>query len=138
MSYESIQLLMHYLKLDHTAPCISEMVADAIRSKSNHMDFFEKILTAEYQAREESRIATSLKISGLPRGMHLDNFDYLFQPSVDKAKIDMLSTCEFIRNHENILLFGPPGVGNYRKFLFMESNVIKSLKNHNSYFVFFS
>ena len=111
MSYESIQTLMNYLKLGYTSSRILEMIEDATKRKSSYLDFFENVLNTEYQAREESRIATSLKISGLPRGMHLENFDFLFQPSVDKAKIDMLTTCEFIDKHENVLIFGPPGVG---------------------------
>jgi DNA replication protein DnaC len=137
MKYEDIRAKMEYLKLTNTAAFIAEIIEDSTLQKKSHLEFFNKILSTEIQAREESRIATSLKLSGLPRGLHLENFDYLFQPSVDKARIEILSTCEFIRNHENILMFGPPGTGNYRKFLLMVSNVIKSLKNHNSYFVFF-
>ena len=111
MSLEQIQQKMEYLKMTHTINVLSEMVEDAIKEKKNHLDFFDSLLTAEIQSREESRIATSLKVSGLPKGMHLDNFDFLFQSSIDKSKIDFLSTCDFIRQHENVLFFGPPGVG---------------------------
>ena len=111
MSLESIQGKMGQLKLNHTSGVMSELIEDAHKEKSNLLDFFEKVLTLEIQAREESRIATSLKVSGLPKGMHMDNFDFLFQPSVDKSRIDNLSTCDFIRLHENVLFFGPPGVG---------------------------
>jgi DNA replication protein DnaC len=111
MSIQKIQQKMERLKLNHTLPLISELFEEATKQKSSALDFFENLLTLEVEAREESRIAASLKVSGLPKGMHLDNFDYLFQPSVDKAKIDHLATCEFIRRHENVLFFGPPGVG---------------------------
>jgi DNA replication protein DnaC len=111
MKYEDIRAKMEYLKLTNTAAFIAEIIEDSTLQKKSHLEFFNKILSTEIQAREESRIATSLKLSGLPRGLHLENFDYLFQPSVDKARIEILSTCEFIRNHENILMFGPPGTG---------------------------
>lgn len=111
MSIQQIQQKMEKLKLNHTLPLISELFDEATKQKSSALDFFEKLLTLEVEAREESRIAASLKVSGLPKGMHLDNFDFLFQPSADKSKIDHLATCEFIRRHENILFFGPPGVG---------------------------
>ena len=111
MSIQQIQQKMEKLKLNHTLPLISELFEEATKQKSSALDFFEKLLTLEVEAREESRIAASLKVSGLPKGMHLDNFDFLFQPSADKSKIDHLATCEFIRRHENILFFGPPGVG---------------------------
>ena len=111
MSIEKIQQKMERLKLNHTLPLIPDLFEEAVKEKSNPLEFFEKLLTLEVEAREESRIAASLKISALPKGMHLDNFDFLFQPSVDKAKIQYLATCEYIRRHENLLLFGPPGVG---------------------------
>ncbi|MCP2620197.1 ATP-binding protein [Candidatus Aminicenantes bacterium AC-334-K16] len=40
--------------------------------------------------------------------MHLDNFDFPFQPSVERTKIEHLAICKFIRRHENVLSFGPP------------------------------
>ncbi len=111
MSIQQIQQKMEKLKLNHTLPLISELLSEATKQKSSTLGFFEKLLTLEVEAREESRIAASLKVSALPKGMHLDNFDFLFQPSVDKSRIQNLSTCEFIRCHENVLFFGPPGVG---------------------------
>lgn len=111
MSLESVREKMSQLKLNHTSSLMLELIEDANKEKSNLLDFFDRVLGLEIQAREESRIATSLKVSGLPKGMHLDNFDFLFQPSVDKARVENLSTCDFIRQKENILLFGPPGVG---------------------------
>ena len=111
MSIENIQSKMEQLKMIHTANLIPELLGEAVSTKSSLTDFFENVLSLEIQAREERRVAASLKVSGLPRGMHLDNFDYLFQASVEKTRIDHLATCDFIRNHENVLLFGPPGVG---------------------------
>ena len=111
MGLENIQKKMEHLKMNHTLPLISDLYSEASREKCNSLEFFEKVLSMEVEAREESRIAASMKISGLPRGMHLDNFDFLFQPSVDKGRVQDLATCEFIRQKENILLFGPPGVG---------------------------
>jgi DNA replication protein DnaC len=118
MNIATIQSKMEQLKMSHTANLINELSEDVLRGQvkgvgngMNALDFLEHVLTMEVQWREESRVANSLKISGLPKGMHLDNFDFLFQPSVDKLRIDHLSNCDYIRNHENVLLFGPPGVG---------------------------
>lgn len=82
---------------------------EATKMRMSAVDFFEKVLRLEREQCEESRIATSLKGSGLPKGMHLDNFDYIFQPSVEKERIETLATCDYIRRHENVLFFGPPG-----------------------------
>jgi len=111
MSIAQVQQKMEMLRLNHTSGLLSELLDEATRSKVSALEFLEKVVTLEVQAREESRISTSLKVSGLPKGMHLDNFDYLFQPSVEKTKIDHLALCDFVRQRENVLLFGQPGVG---------------------------
>lgn len=111
MSIETIQSKMEQLKMNHTSDLIEELFFDASKEQSSPLDFFDKVLSLEIQWREERRINASLKVSGLPRGMHLDNFDFLFQPSVEKSRLENLSGCDFIRNHENVLFFGPPGVG---------------------------
>lgn len=111
MNLDVIQKKMERLKMNHTAPGLPDFYRESSQQKENPLEFFDKILSFEIQSREESRISASLKISGLPKGMHLDNFDFLYQPSLDKARIDNLACCDFIRHHENILFFGPPGVG---------------------------
>jgi len=102
---------MEMLKLVHTRSCVAELLEEASREKHGPMEFFDKLLAMEVEAREERRIAASLKVSGLPRGMRLESFDFLFQPAVEKSRVDFLGSCDYIRRAENVLLFGPPGVG---------------------------
>ena len=41
----------------------------------------------------------------------LSNFDYGFQPSIERSTIETLGTCAWIRERANVLFQGPPGVG---------------------------
>ena len=43
--------------------------------------------------------------------MTLGNFDFSFQPSIERSRIETLSTCAFVRQRETILIQGPPGTG---------------------------
>jgi DNA replication protein DnaC len=108
---EEIKRKMEYLKMQYAPSLLSEVLEEATKNKTKQIDFFETILRLEIEHREQSRIATSLRVSGLPKGMHLDNFDYLFQPAVERERIDYLATSDYIRRKENVLFFGPPGVG---------------------------
>jgi DNA replication protein DnaC len=110
-NYDTVMKKMEYLNFQYTPSILGELTDTAVKENQNPIEFFDKILGLEVDFREERRIATSMKISGLPKGMYLDNFDYMFQPAVEKYKIDYLSSCDFIRQKENILFFGPPGVG---------------------------
>ncbi len=73
--------------------------------------FLEEVLTRELDWKTERRVATSLRLSGLPTGKTLENFDWAFQPRVDRSKVEALATCAFLRERENVLFLGPPGVG---------------------------
>jgi len=47
----------------------------------------------------------------LPTGQMIGNFDFSFQPSVERSRIETLATCAWIREKESLLIQGPPGVG---------------------------
>ena len=50
-------------------------------------------------------------MSRLPHRKGLDEFDFSFQPGIDKRQIDELATLAFAARAENVVLLGPPGVG---------------------------
>ena len=41
----------------------------------------------------------------------LSDFNYQFQPSVNRQQIDEFATISFLDNQENIIFIGSPGVG---------------------------
>jgi len=69
------------------------------------------VLTGELERKDERRVTMMLKLSGLPSGKTLEDFDWSFQPRVDRRQIETLATCSYIREKTNVLLLGPPGVG---------------------------
>ena len=111
MSLEDVRVKMTHLNLPYTAARLAELVDGAVRDQQGPLGFFEQVLSLELSQREERRIAVSLKLSGLPKGMQLDTFDFMFQPAVEKSRVDFLARGEFVRQKENVLFFGPPGVG---------------------------
>jgi DNA replication protein DnaC len=64
------------------------------------------------QGRHRGRwITISLKMSGLPLTQTLENFDFAFQPAIERSRIDTLATGTWVRKAETVLMQGPPGVG---------------------------
>ena len=99
------------LKMVHLAECLPELVEEGVRDDVTPLRFLDLVLEREIERKTERRIATSLKLSGLPVGKTLDNFDWTFQPRVDHSKMEALATCQFLRDRDNVLFLGPPGVG---------------------------
>ena len=66
---------------------------------------------ANHQERRRKSQETRLKLARLPHRKGLEDFDFSFQPSIDKRQIDELATLAFVARDENVILLGPPGVG---------------------------
>ena len=99
------------LGLVHAAEQLGERVTAAVKDTTSPHRFLDELLDAELGVREERRVRTALRLSGLPLGQTLSNFDFSFQPSVDRGRIETLATCAWIREGFTLLLQGPPGVG---------------------------
>jgi DNA replication protein DnaC len=99
------------LGLDHAAEQLSDVVSESVKGNLAPHVFLERLLAAELQHREERRIKTSLRLSGLPTGYTLGGFDWSFQPSIERKQVETLATCAYVREHATVLLQGPPGVG---------------------------
>jgi DNA replication protein DnaC len=108
---DATRTALEQLGLTHVAESLPQMLNEAVKDNLAAHRFLDKLLAAEVSQREERRIKTSLKLSGLPPGQTLGNFDFSFQPGVERSKIETLSTCAWIREHATLLVVGPPGVG---------------------------
>lgn len=99
------------LGLAHAAECLNDLVEEGTRESLQPVRFLDLVLEREIEWKTERRVATSLRLSGLPTGKTLEAFDWTFQPRVDRSKLEALATCAFLRERENVLFLGPPGVG---------------------------
>ena len=99
------------LGLMHAAEALAEELSEAVKHDRAAHVVLDRLLAHEVHARDERRVRTSLKLSNLPPGMTLGNFDFGFQPSIERRQVETLATCAFIREHATLLVQGPPGVG---------------------------
>ncbi len=75
------------------------------------MDFLSNLVMEEVRYKERRGVENRIKSARFPVMKSLDDFDYTFQPSINRKKLEELSSLRFIDNKENILFLGPPGVG---------------------------
>ncbi len=108
---DGLRALLTGLRLERAAEALPTVLGEAVKDDLNPPDFLRRLLGVESDGREESRIRTSLKLSGLPLRPTLATFDFAFQPAVERSRIEMLATGQWIRDRQSLLLLGPPGVG---------------------------
>jgi DNA replication protein DnaC len=99
------------LYLGHIAERLDAVLAEAARGEPTYLDFLDKLLRDELMSKARKRIAMGIQIAHFPAVKTLDDFDFKQQPSVDAKLVRELATGRFIASAENVLLFGPPGVG---------------------------
>jgi DNA replication protein DnaC len=102
---------LEQLGLLHAALALPDLISEAVKDDLPVHRFLDRVLASEVTRRDERRVKTSLRLSGLPPGQTLSNFEWGFQPGFDQRRIETLATCGFIREHETILIQGPPGIG---------------------------
>jgi len=97
--------------LGRAADQLDALIADAVKADVSPHAFLDRLLDEELGFREDRRMRTSLRLSGLPTGQTIGNFDFSFQPSIERSRIETLATCQWIRENRTLLIQGPPGVG---------------------------
>jgi len=99
------------LRLGAVAQRLDGILSQAARAEPTYLDFLDQILTEETEAKQKKRVAMGIQIAHFPAVKTLEEFEFKFQPSVDQKLVKELGTGRFVVGAENVLMFGPPGVG---------------------------
>ena len=99
------------LRLGAVAQRLDAILSAAARTEPTYLDFLDQLLAEETEAKQKKRVAMGIQIAHFPAIKTLEEFDFKFQPSLDAKLVRELATGRFIAGSENVLLFGPPGVG---------------------------
>lgn len=110
-TYERIQTHLQALKLGRILQVLDRVAEDAAQAEGTYLDFLDRLLSAEAEAKDERGVTTRIRMARFPFHKTLEQFDFSFQPSIDQRKIKELSKLRFIEEGENLVFLGPPGVG---------------------------
>jgi DNA replication protein DnaC len=90
---------------------LDQVAQQAAAAGWSYSHFLGRLLEPELAARRQRVIDTCLHFSGLPWMKRLSDFDFSFQPSIDRTLIEELATGRFMAEGRNVVFQGPPGVG---------------------------
>lgn len=99
------------LRLGHVAERLDALLSEAAKNEPTYLDFLDRVLGEELSSKQRKRVVMGIQIAHFPTVKTLDEFDFKFQPSVDHKLVRELATGRYISSAENVLIFGPPGVG---------------------------
>jgi len=99
------------LKLSGVAKTFEVRNEQAIKEKLSYIEFLELLIDDEFSNRKENSYKKRTHGAHFPAFKTLEEYDFNFQPNLNRQEIYNLATSEFIRKKENIVLIGPPGTG---------------------------
>jgi len=84
---------------------------EAQANELSYQDFLTNLIEDELTVRRDRLMRRRLKQARLPYLKTMADFDFSFNPALNKQQIKKLATTAFIAQAQNVLLIGPPGVG---------------------------
>ncbi len=99
------------LRLSSFYENFEQRVSEAIHTKMSYSDFLLILTQDEIDRRRLKKQENIIKKANLGRYKRLLEFDFDFNPMINRQQILRLASCEFINRNENILFVGPTGVG---------------------------
>ncbi|HUE93821.1 IS21-like element helper ATPase IstB [Pseudomonas sp.] len=103
--------LLGKLKMDHLEAQLDVVCEQAAKRELDYKSFLSEALQTEWQGRHLRGIEARLRLARFPWVKTLDQFDYDFQPSLDRKQVRELAGLSFVERAHNVVILGPPGVG---------------------------
>lgn len=98
-------------KLSGMANNVEARIEYANSSSLSCQQFLELLCEDEYSNRQDNNYKKRFLKARLPSLKKIEDFDFSFQPSIDKRAINDAITCDFIARKKNIIFIGSPGTG---------------------------
>ena len=113
LTYERLIAHLERLGMWRAMEGLGPTLREAEEHSWGYTQLLDRLLEEEIAAREERRIKNALRIAAFPFLKTLDAFDFAFQPSLDRGRVQDLAALSFVTHKENILLLGPPDPTTY-------------------------
>jgi DNA replication protein DnaC len=99
------------LRLSGLLNSLELRLQEAEANRLPYAQFLELLFQDEINIRHQRLLARRHKSADFREPRSLENFDFGFNPTINRTQIYELATCQFVRQHRDVLLVGPPGVG---------------------------
>jgi DNA replication protein DnaC len=111
MQYQKLKENLERLKLYRINEILDNFLERAEKEKLGTIEILNSLFEQELKSKIKRAVDMKMKMAGFPFQKRMKDFDFDFQPSIDRKLISDMETLKFVHNAENIVLLGPPGVG---------------------------
>jgi len=102
---------LHSLKLNGMAKALEEQIQMQDLKELSFEERLGLLVDREVTERRNRKLRTLLKKAKLRLNASLEDIDYRHPRGLDKSLTLSLASCQWVKEHNNILITGPTGVG---------------------------
>lgn len=121
------------LKLDKIKELYPYYIEKISKEDFTLTDALYELTEKEIEYRDERASQIQITVSAFPYKKEIEDFDFDYQPSINKNEILELNTMGFLDRKENILFVGPSGVG--KTHLAVALGITAAKKRYSVYFI---
>lgn len=102
---------LHALKLTGMAVALADQSASPDITDLSFAERLGLLVDQEMTERDNLRMSSRLRRAKLRHAATLEDIDYRNSRGLDKGLIQSLASCQWLKEHLNVLITGPTGVG---------------------------
>jgi DNA replication protein DnaC len=110
LSHPTLDILLS-LGLQGCAKGFKELEANSAAASLSHAEWLALLLDYEVTARHQKRFQARAKRAKLRQEAAVEDIDYRAARGLDRTLFLKLATCQWVREHRNLILCGPTGIG---------------------------
>lgn len=135
MNTNYIQLTknLEYLKMKQMLIHLDEVIDFINKNDVSFVEGMIKLTNHEIDFKELNMIKSMVKTGAFPHLKELKDFDFSFQPSINKQQLLDFESLRFIEKHENIVFLGNSGVG--KTHLATSIGIAAAKNRYSTYFI---
>lgn len=108
---EALKQTLRDFKLAGMLMTLEERISYANDKQLSYQQFLGLLCEDEVNNRKDNGYKKRYVKAKLPAHKTVEDFDFAFQPSLNKKQINDALTCQFIKEKRNIIFIGNPGTG---------------------------
>ncbi len=132
-THQQLSNSLEALKLMQMKEHLEEISSLVSGNSLSFSDGLLKLCNYEIDYKSKTASSSMIKAAAFPYIKTIEDYDFNFQPSVNKAEILELSTLRFMDNTQNLVFLGSSGVG--KTHLATAIGVIAASKRYSTYFI---
>lgn len=132
-NYQNLCNNLKELKLNQISINLDEYIDQVNEGKISIVDALYELTSKEIEVKNFNAMNAMVKVAGFPHLKELKDFDFDFQPKINKQQFLDFESLRFLENNSNIILIGNSGVG--KTHLATSIGIAAAKKRVSTYFI---